>query len=251
MTSATSAISCDLTLYRASERLAIASCKRCSRANPSKSGSESVALKERGDLVKLNGNLELPERIACASASRERHCAAFGQLIGEVESGADLFCADALARDDSSDACACCTGKFGVRVAVRIAADAGRQRERRRVLALLAAHAQIGDVLARAQRDDAGILVAGRLDQLLQIERHRSDRELAHQLHVGRLRYAHSWKRRSLSISTWFLRLEHLDLLQSERHFGALNVELRTGADDLAGLSENELLLRGDDERIL
>jgi hypothetical protein len=66
VTSAVSASSFALTLYRASERLAIASCKRCSREKPSNNGSDKVALIERGDLVKLNGNRALLSRIACA-----------------------------------------------------------------------------------------------------------------------------------------------------------------------------------------
>ena len=76
-------------------------------------------------------------------------------------------------------------------------------------------------------------------------------RELAYELHAWRLRNAHQLKQPELLDLHLISGLERLNLLKPQRDFSSRYVELGAGSDDLPGLSEDQLLLRRDDEGVL
>jgi len=110
---------------------------------------------------------------------------------------------------------------------------------------------QVRRALSRTEGEDDGILPMRGLEQLFQTKVRRRNRELAYELDARRLGDSHQLKEPQLLDLYLVPRLQHLHLLKPKSDFSALHVQLGACPDDLAGLCQNELGPRSDDERVL
>src|SRR6185312_11193013 len=209
----------------------------------------------RRDAARRRRERERELRVGRTQAARHRRCEGDVRALRE-----GVWQTDRLSHFLSGDAGGVRRAGLGLRlidqetrvtILIGITAYSGGQRQRRSVLGALALYRKVGDVLARPQRHDAGVLTSGHLEQIRERRQRVAHGERRHQLHVRRLRHAHLLKEAQLVDVVLVPGLKQCHLLLAERDFSALNVEQRSRADLRLCARKLQLDLRVSDERIV